>query len=139
MELTVSSDIDVLLDRLQTLTADHILELSLSGRIDLADQSRLAEGMGAAEARLRAMETDMTGLLLHPTAEDIAALHADGYLADVLETLQQMQGIADVAQPVMGEISGLAGPGRDEGSLDQATVARDALVLLAGMMSEAQP
>lgn len=138
VELTVSSDVDVLLDRLQTLTADHILELSLSGRIDLADQARLAEGMGAAEARLRAMESDMTGLLLHPTAQDIAALHADGYLADVLETLQQMQGNADAAGHGTGDGGGVAGLAGDEGSLDQATVARDALVLLAGMMNEAQ-
>ena len=53
---------------------------------------------------------DLSALRLEPTAEDIDALHADGYLGEAIAELQAAQ------------------------TGDDAEVARDALTLLAGLL-----
>lgn len=136
MDLTVASDIELVLHYLQGLSENHVVELGLRGRIDLADQARLNDGLGAAEARARVLEPDMTDLRLHPTDDDIAALKADGYLAEVLRTLQDMQepdsaGHADRPDPGARLQGG-------ETSQPDARVARDALALLASIMQQDQ-
>ena len=65
-----------------------------------------------AEARFRSLRCERSGLQLTPTDEDIAALKADGYVGEVVESLRE----------------------RQEGAQDD--VARDALAILAGLLRE---
>lgn len=124
--LHVPSDVDNLVGQLQALAGQDVLFLTLTGSVDLAAQSRLADGLGAAEARLRALLCDRTHLHLQPTDNDIAGLHADGYLADVLQTLQAMQATDTGSQDAASRTP------------DSAIAARDALVLLASILHEVQ-
>lgn len=112
--LTLDSDLDKLLESLLQLPESTVLDLSLRGHTDLAGQQRLHAGLAAAEARLRSLACDSFGLQLHPTSDDIAALHADGYLGDVLAELQTPP------------------------STDQADTYADALLILADILREVQ-
>lgn len=136
INLAVPSDVDVVLQHLQGLTEHHVVSLLLSGRIDLASQTRLRDAVGAAQARARVLECDMQALGLHPTDDDIAALQADGYVADVLNTLRTLQ--ADVV-PTDGHVAmSDDSPGGQalHGGGEQARVARDALALLADILQQ---
>ena len=115
VDLQVPSDMDALLDQLSGLTSTDVVELSLSGRTDLAGQRRLLEAIGQARGRARSLVADLSALRFEPTAEDIGALKADGYLGDVVADLQAAQ----------------TGP-----ASEGAEVARDALALLAGILDE---
>lgn len=117
IDLAVPSDVDVVLNYLQTVTENHVVSLTLTGRVDLAGQERLKNAIGAARARTRVLECNMQGLSLHPTDDDIAALQADGYVAEVLDTLQTMQ----------------------DSNGAEARVARDALALLADIIQQDTP
>jgi DNA repair exonuclease SbcCD nuclease subunit len=108
--LAVPSDVDEALRALAACGSDDVLQLRASGVCDLGGQRRLQQGVEAARARVRALVHEAHGLRLEPTAEDIEALHADGYVGEVLQQLRAEQ----------------AGP--------QAERARDALVLLAGLL-----
>ncbi len=112
VRLTVASDLDLALQELSEAGPDDVLQLSVSGVCDLAGQRRLHQGVEAARARVRALVQASHGLRLEPTQEDIESLHADGYVGEVLLQLRAEQG----------------GP--------QADRARDALVILAGMLDE---
>jgi DNA repair exonuclease SbcCD nuclease subunit len=114
LELAVPTDLDQLLQRLADLPAQSVLELSIAGRIDLASHGRLQEALSVAEARYRSLRCDMTGLRLEPTDEDIAALHADGYVGEVLAELRNIQ------------------PGPD------GDTARDALLILTELLRDTQ-
>jgi hypothetical protein len=65
----------------------------------------------SAEGRVRALRHDLSALRLAPTDEDIAALHADGYLGEVIAEL------------------------RDAPDADRA-VAQDALAILTSLLAE---
>ncbi|MDN5843194.1 MAG: DNA repair exonuclease [Alcaligenaceae bacterium] len=110
--LSVASDLDALILRLEQLPANTVLDLMLSGQIDLAGEYRLQQALSVVQGRCRSLQCDRGGLRLMPTAEDIAALHADGYVGEVIEELQQ----------------------RQQG--DDAETARDALVILAGLLRD---
>lgn len=114
LELAVPTDLDQLLQRLADLPAQSVLELSIAGRIDLASHGRLQEALSVAEARYRSLRCDMTGLRLEPTDEDMAALHADGYVGEVLAELRNIQ------------------PGPD------GDTARDALLILTELLRDTQ-
>ena len=115
VDLQVPSDMDALLLQLAGLTPGDVIELSLSGRTDLAGQRRLQGAIGQARGRARSLVADLSALRFEPTAEDIGALQADGYLGDVLADLRAAQtGAAPAA----------------------AEVAHDALALLAGILDE---
>jgi DNA repair exonuclease SbcCD nuclease subunit len=109
--LNVASDVDAVVAQLQEATADEVLSLTLSGSVDLAAHQRLQQALQAAEARLRALQADLSGLRLSPTAEDIAALQADGYLGAVIAELRD-------APP------------------ERSRVAQDALALLTTLLAE---
>ena len=109
--LDVASDVDAVVAQLQEATADEVLSLTLSGSVDLAAHQRLQQALQAAEARLRALQADLSGLRLSPTAEDIAALQADGYLGAVIAELRD-------APP------------------ERSRVAQDALALLTTLLAE---
>ncbi|OWT56187.1 metallophosphoesterase family protein [Candidimonas nitroreducens] len=116
-ELSVASDLEPLLQRLEQLPPNTVLDLTLTGHIDLAGEQRLQQTLSVVQGRCRSLQCDQSGLRLTPTAEDIAALHADGYLGEVITELQQEQ-----------EQS------RDDGG----TAARDALAILAGLLRDRQ-
>ncbi len=106
--LAVASDVDVLIDSLAGAGANEVLSLTVSGRVDLADHTRLLAALGAAEARVRCLRKDLSGLRLVPTAEDIAALNADGWLGEVIQELREAAGAnARLSQQALAILTGL--------------------------------
>jgi hypothetical protein len=87
--IAVASDVDAILVALQALNGTDVVDLRLAGACTLADRKRLAAGIGTARARARAFALDETGLRMAPTDDDIVALRADGYVADVLQDLRR--------------------------------------------------
>jgi len=115
VDLQVPSDIDALLQRLAGLTAADVVTLSFTGHIDLPQRRRLLGAIGHARGRARSLVADLSALHFEPTAEDIGALQADGYLGDVIASLRAAQ---------------------DGAAAESLDVARDALALLAGILDE---
>ncbi|HBP1969500.1 DNA repair exonuclease [Pseudomonas aeruginosa] len=111
-QLSVASDLDRLIERIEASDDKSVLSISLSGQIDLLGQQRLKDALSIAEARHRSVQCNMAGLRFEPTDDDIAALQADGYVGEVIAELRERQ-LAD-------------------GSQD----ARDALVIIAGLLRE---
>lgn len=116
--LTIASDADQLVARLEAVDGKDILKLTLTGQTDLSGQQKILEAINRAHARARSLECDQAGLRLMPTADDIAALKADGYLGEVIAELRDRQG--ETANP----------EGRD--------VATHALGLLTTLLAERQ-
>lgn len=114
-QILVASDLDNLLVRLATLPEASVLDIRLQGTVTLAGDQQLSEALSVAEARYRSVTCDRTGLQLEPTDEDIAGLHADGYLGDAISELKNLQ------------------------SADDHVAARDALGILAGLLNERTP
>ncbi len=110
--LTVESDLDQLLERLQVLPEPSVVDLRLEGSVTLAGEEKLINALSVAEARFRSIQCDRSGLQLEPTDDDIAALKADGYVGEVIEHLRTQQ--------------------QD----DNAEAARDALAILAGLLKD---
>ncbi len=115
VRLAVSSDLDALEVELARLEAPDVFELAVDGQIDLAGRARLNVAVASAAARARSLRTDLGGLRLAPTADDIAALRADGYLAELITELRA---------------------GGDATDPTEAERARDALALLTAVLSE---
>lgn len=111
--LAVATDLDELLADLEALPPMSVVDLALSGQLDLAGQQRLEQALGAAAGRHRSLQYSTAELSLTPTAEDIAALQADGYVGNVIAELQQ----------------------RQENEAERET-ARDALAILAAMLRD---
>ena len=109
--LALPSDLDGLLAELAALAADDVLRIAVDGVLDLAGHRRLQQALAEAEGRLRALQAELSALRLAPTPEDLAALHADGYLGEVVAEL------------------------RDAGG-DEAATAQEALAILAGLLAE---
>jgi len=110
--LTVESDLDQLLDRLQALPEPSVVDLRLEGSVTLSGEEKLVNALSVAEARFRSIQCDRSGLQLEPTDDDIAELKADGYVGEVIEHLRTQQ--------------------QD----DNAEVARDALAILTGLLKD---
>ncbi|MCW5624790.1 MAG: DNA repair exonuclease [Burkholderiales bacterium] len=108
----IASDIERIAQMLDTFGPDDVVQLTLSGQIDLAGHRRLQEAITQAQARARSVRADLSALRLEPTSDDIEALQADGYLGDVVADLR----------------AGQDGP--------DAETCRDALALLAGLLDE---
>jgi hypothetical protein len=124
VDLQVPSDIDALLQRLAGLTPADVVALNLTGRIDLPGRRRLLEAVGQAQGRARSLVADLSALRFEPTAEDIGALQADGYLSEVIASLRAAQEGASAQSAESADAA------------DAAEVARDALALLAGILDE---
>ena len=90
-DLSVPSDLDALLARLAGLEADDVIDLRLTGTLDLTAHGRLRDALAQAEARCRHLGVDQAGLRLSPTDADIAALQADGYLGELIVALRERQ------------------------------------------------
>lgn len=110
--LAVASDLDEALNALAAVGADDVVQFRVAGVCDLDGQRRLQQAIDVARARVRALVHETHELVLEPTQEDIDALHADGYVGEVLQQLRAEQ----------------SGP--------QGERARDALVLLAQMLED---
>jgi len=85
----VGSDVDGLITALQALASHEVVNLQVSGVVGLAAQQSLLQAIGAAQARARHVQVDLSALRLAPSDEDIAALQADGYMAEVVAELRQ--------------------------------------------------
>ncbi len=112
----VSSDLEALLQRLAQVAPNLVLELVLSGELDLEGDQRLQQALSIAQGQCRSLQCDRGSLQLVPTDDDIAALHVDGYVGEVMAQLRAQQ----------------AGP-----SAEQARVARDALAIMASLLRDA--
>ena len=110
--LSVETDLDQLIQRLEALPAPAVLDIRLDGEITLGGEQRLLDSLSVAEARHRSVQCDRSALKLRPTDEDIADLHADGYLGEVIQELRESR------------------QGPDE------TSSRDALAILAGLLRD---
>ncbi|GAA3585585.1 metallophosphoesterase family protein [Marinobacter xestospongiae] len=110
--LAVHSDLEQLLECLSSLPESAVVDLRLDGSVTLAGEEALLKALSVAEARFRSLRCERSGLQLAPTDEDIAALKADGYVGEVVESLRERQEAA------------------------QDDVARDALAILAGLLRE---
>ncbi|RSZ37274.1 MULTISPECIES: DNA repair exonuclease [unclassified Variovorax] len=112
--LTVPSDIDELVHKMEQIGGGDVLQLRAQGTCDLAGHNRLRAALDAARARARALVWEGEALRLEPTEDDIQALHADGFVGEALQALREQQGDAD------------------------AELARDALLTLARILGAQQ-
>lgn len=112
--LQVASDLDQALASLNNLGPADVVRLSLFGQTDLAGYRRLQESIVQTQGRARSLQADFSALRLEPTDDDIDALHADGYLGEVIAELRDKQRVGQ----------------------DGAEPARDALAILAGILHE---
>tara|TARA_A100001391_G_scaffold67203_3_gene42963 strand:- start:8501 stop:9625 length:1125 start_codon:yes stop_codon:yes gene_type:complete len=112
--LTVSSDLDQLVTKLKQQPEKAVVALRLEGEISLLGKQQLEDTLSVAEARFRSLGYDLSDLRLLATEEDIAALHADGYVGQLINEL------------------------RDEQEGDDGEAARDAMAILASMLLEKQ-
>ena len=107
--IEVASDVDQLVEQLGTLVDGDVVQLTVQGRCDLNALARLNEQIARAAARARVLRVELGALHLLPTDDDIAALHADGYLARVIEDLRERQQNpveAEVATHAIGLLAG---------------------------------
>lgn len=118
-DVQVASDVDPLVARLDSLGPADVVSLAVGGQLDLAGHQMLARAIARAEARVRDLQSDLSGLRLAPTDEDIAHLQADGYLGDVIAELREA-----------------AAPGAPT---PEARTAGDALALLTAALAERLP
>ena len=89
--VAVASDVDEFIARLANVGASDVLSIRVAGQIDLAGLQRIRAALSHSEAMARSVQADLTALRLLPTAADIAALKADGYLGDVIAELRDKQ------------------------------------------------
>ena len=83
--------------RLDGLRGDDVLRLDVRGHLNERDWEALRQAVARAAAQARALLADWSGLQLEPDQADLAALGAQGYVAEVAARLQAMQ--AEGAQP----------------------------------------
>jgi hypothetical protein len=93
--MAVDSDVDGLVDTLNSAGSDDVLQVRVSGTCNLAGHRKLTAALGVARAKTRAMIWDDVALRLEPTEEDIQALRADGFVGEVLQELLAEQNGGD--------------------------------------------
>lgn len=90
-DLRVPADVDALADELGAFGEQDVIELAVTGAVDLAGLNRLKAAIDAAQAAARALHYDLSAVRMLPTDEDLARLHADGFVADVIAELRTEQ------------------------------------------------
>jgi DNA repair exonuclease SbcCD nuclease subunit len=65
-----------------------LVELSLHGQLSLAGRSRLDSLLDEFRERLALLRLDADSVTAAPTAQDLAALHGEGYLGRAIESLR---------------------------------------------------
>lgn len=116
--LRVESDVRTLAAQLDDLSADDVADVEVDGEVDLAGLRAVQQALGRAQARARHLHAGLAALRLAPTAEDISALQADGYLAELIDELRLAQQSDDP---------------------EAARTAHDALALLAAELDQRLP
>ncbi len=152
--IRVDSDVDALIDGLGQLDSNDVALVRPTGRCDVAAFSRLNAAVDTARATARALMDDLASLRVEPTDRDIEALHADGYVGEVL---QSRGGRQQARREATAESDGCDGDKHDKhnerqagqndrgatgGDIDgdrddiddEARTARDALLLLTGVL-----
>lgn len=112
--LSTPMDVEDVIGQLDALGEDDVVLFRPTGRVTLIDNRRLCDAKGRAQSRVRAFKEHMGALRIMATSEDIDALKADGYVARVIDRLRDEEA--------------------NEASPEQATVSREALVLLANLL-----
>ena len=112
-DIRVDSDVDRVVAGLTACAAGDVVEIELVGHVDLVGHGRISAALSEAEGVLRCLRSDLTGLRLMPTPDDIAALQADGYLGEVITELRDTVG-------------------------EDAACAQDALAILTALLAERQ-
>lgn len=112
--LAVASDLEQAMQALSALPVQSVVDITLEGQLDLAGFEHLQQALSAATGRQRSLMAHFEGLRVTPTEDDLASLQADGYVGDVIADLRERQ-----------QVDG-----------EQAGTARDALVILAGMLRD---
>ena len=87
----------------------------------MAGHRQLSASLGVARAKARAVLWDAAALRLEPTEQDIQALHADGFVGEVLQELREQQAgtepeLARDAILALARILDDQGPGRGAGA-----------------------
>ncbi|HMV72143.1 MAG TPA: DNA repair exonuclease [Pseudomonadales bacterium] len=111
---SVPSDLDLLLQELGDLDENAVIDLSVSGQLDLVDHERFTRTVEPLAARHRSFVVHDERLRLVPDDEDIATLGADGYVGEVIATLREQQ----------------------KEDSEGAAIARDALAILTALLRE---
>ena len=88
-----AASVAVLADRLAALgdAPNTLLRLRLGGALDLATRAQLDALLEAWRARLHHLAVDDSALVARPSAEDIAAIGAAGFVRDAIEELTRIQ------------------------------------------------
>lgn len=117
LELHVRSPSEVLeaVRQLEAADASTVADVTLSGTCNLADRERLEAAVRGAALRAAALSVQMQELYLEPSAEELQALRADGFVGAALRELKEQ----------------LAG--------SEPELARDALLALARIQKDIQP
>jgi DNA repair exonuclease SbcCD nuclease subunit len=99
LDLLDDESIQVLESQLASFESPEscLLRLKLKGAVDLAQRSRIDQILSGWQAKLHFMDVQDAELLAQPSAEDIAAMGATGFLRDAIEALTTIQ--ADVEDP----------------------------------------
>ena len=92
-ELADEAGIEVLDGRLGALeeAANTLLRLRLSGTLDLGARLQLDELLASWRARLHHLGVDESALVARPSAQDVAAIGASGFVRDAIDTLIRIQ------------------------------------------------
>ena len=88
LALQLASDLDAAEALLAAVQPHEVLQLTLSGQLDWVAYRRLQAAIGAAEARARCLLVDAGALRMAPSDGDLALLHADGYVGELLAELR---------------------------------------------------
>lgn len=97
--LVLPSDAEALAHRLQAVGPDDVLRVELSGQLPLDAWDALQDAIARATARARALLLDAEQVSLTPHMQDLAALGASGYVAEVAAQLQALQDDPTQAAP----------------------------------------
>ena len=89
--LNVPGDLDVLDELLGALSATDVVEVRVTGSTDLQGRERVNGALSKAQGVVRALRSDLDGLRLLPSQEDLDGLRADGYLAETIDHLRSEQ------------------------------------------------
>lgn len=88
VQLQLASDVDALMAQLDALQPHAVVQLQVRGALDWVQHQRLQHAVAQADARVRCLQVEMQDLRWSPTDEDLAALHADGYVGELLQELR---------------------------------------------------
>lgn len=108
--LAVETDLERLRTELDQIPDKSVVALTLRGQVNLQNHEQLMQILGDADARHRSFQCDFNQLRLYPTDADIAELHADGYVGEVVQTLRDLQensSTSDTSREALAILTGL--------------------------------